>query len=220
MFLNQITLLVLFFCSYVFANMAPSYPEPGTVWKSGNSYEITWVNDKHSPSIAKAWKDFRIDFMTGDNMNQKFLINVAKNLDGTKIKSFNWTVPEVEPHAAIYFFKFSNGKGQDAWTTRFAITGQDGKLFRPQKSTQPDGAKIPWGIGKLVNNDIDSKNSNQKEISTITDTNSVDSAIPPITENNIVDSVIVSNNTKKNNLSFSVLLISILATNSFLYLLQ
>lgn len=39
-----------------------------------------------------------------------------------------------------------------AWTTRFGITGEDGKLEKPEHSVQPDGAKIPWGVGKLTGN--------------------------------------------------------------------
>lgn len=27
---------------YIHADMAPSYPEPGTVWKAGHQYEIVW----------------------------------------------------------------------------------------------------------------------------------------------------------------------------------
>jgi hypothetical protein len=27
---------------YVSANMAPNYPEPGTIWKAGKEYEISW----------------------------------------------------------------------------------------------------------------------------------------------------------------------------------
>ncbi|KAI9473672.1 MAG: hypothetical protein EXX96DRAFT_578890 [Benjaminiella poitrasii] len=216
MFSTKITLLTLLFCSYVCANMAPSYPEPGTVWKTGNTYEITWVNDKHAPSIARAWKNFKIDFMTGDNVNQKFLKNVATGLDGTKIKSFNWTAPEVEPHAAIYFLMFSNGKGQNAWTTRFGITGQDGKLVKPEKSVQPDGAKIPWGIGKVVESNGDvSKGTN-----TATAINPTSSALPSTVEvNDAVASIPVSSGSMKMNLPSFVLFAFILIINTFLYLL-
>jgi hypothetical protein len=37
-----------------------------------------------------------------------------------------------------------------AWTTRFGITGEDGKLEKPENAIQPDGTKIPWGVGKLA----------------------------------------------------------------------
>lgn len=36
-------LLAVAACTYaVSANMAPNYPEPGTIWKAGQEYEITW----------------------------------------------------------------------------------------------------------------------------------------------------------------------------------
>ncbi|CAO3678631.1 hypothetical protein G6F70_007195 [Rhizopus microsporus] len=136
---------------YIHADMAPSYPEPGTVWKAGHQYEIVWEDDHHGS--MNAWKKFRIDFMTGDNDHQRFLMNVARNLDATKTTSFNWTAPTVSPAAPIYFFMFTNDKGENAWTTRFGITGEDGKLAKPQYTTQPDGSKIPWGVGKIVRTD-------------------------------------------------------------------
>lgn len=53
---------------------------------------------------------FFLDFMTGDNHNQKFLKNVAANLDATSnVSSLHWVAPQVEPNAAIYFFMFTNG---------------------------------------------------------------------------------------------------------------
>ncbi|CAO3585989.1 unnamed protein product [Absidia cylindrospora] len=141
------------------AAMAPSYPSPGTVWKS--------ADDNTAPSIASGWKDFKIDFMTGDNSQQVFLSNVATNLDGTKISKFTWTAPEVKPNAAVYFFMFSNGK-DSAWTTRFGITGADGVLAEPEHATQPTGEKIPWGTGALASgssNTTASGNSTQPAVS-------------------------------------------------------
>ncbi|ORZ10866.1 hypothetical protein BCR42DRAFT_422217 [Absidia repens] len=149
------------------ASMAPSYPSPGTVWKSGQQYDILWADDNAAPSIASGWKDFKIDFMTGDNSQQVFLSNVASNLDGTKISKFTWTAPEVKPNAAVYFFMFSNGK-DSAWTTRFGITGADGVLAEPEHATQPTGEKIPWGTGALASgggNSTASGNSTQSAVS-------------------------------------------------------
>jgi hypothetical protein len=40
MFLTKV--LIASFCAYVVADMAPNYPEPGTIWKSGTEYEISW----------------------------------------------------------------------------------------------------------------------------------------------------------------------------------
>lgn len=103
------------------AALAPSTPEPGTVWKAGEENEIIWGNaspntmaactlvriltlvsieeDGVKPTIKQGWQNFKIgttqsnpaglwmksahvklytaDLMTGDNMDQKFLTNVA-----------------------------------------------------------------------------------------------------------------------------------------------
>ncbi|KAI8974901.1 hypothetical protein BDB01DRAFT_375540 [Pilobolus umbonatus] len=135
--------------SCIQAEMAPSYPEPGTVWKAGKEYTISWYDDEMNPHMKKNWKNFKIDFMTGDNHNQKFIRNVVKGLDASKTNEYKWLAPEVDPHSAIYFLMFTNDKGMNAWTTRFGITGEDGKLDPPQHDTQPNGDSIPWGIGKL-----------------------------------------------------------------------
>ncbi|KAI9358355.1 hypothetical protein BD770DRAFT_387131 [Pilaira anomala] len=149
MFLTKVFIACIS-CALVVADMAPNYPEPGTIWKTGEQYEISWFDDKKPPSVSKAWTKFKIDFMTGDNNNQKFLKNVARDLDGSKISTFNWTAPDVNPHSAIYFFMFTNENGDNAWTTRFAITDTEENMVKPQHAKQPDGAKIPWGVGKMV----------------------------------------------------------------------
>ncbi|CAO3609369.1 unnamed protein product [Cunninghamella blakesleeana] len=133
------------------ANMAPSYPSPGIVWQSGKQYDILWGDDGTAPNMNQGWTDFKIDFMTGDNLQQKFITNVASNLDATKVTKYTWTAPEVNPNSAIYFFMFTNSKGESAWTTRFGISGADGKLTEPEHATQANGDKIPWGIGALAN---------------------------------------------------------------------
>ncbi|KAI8092659.1 uncharacterized protein BX664DRAFT_327837 [Halteromyces radiatus] len=147
------------------ASMAPSYPSPGTVWKAGQQYDILWADDSTSPSIASGWKDFKIDFMTGDNNNQIFITNVASNLDGTKISKYTWTAPEVNPNSAIYFFMFTNTAGNSAWTTRFGISGPNGELTPPEHATQPTGEKIPWGVGALASGNSTSSASNSTQSS-------------------------------------------------------
>ncbi|KAG2206733.1 hypothetical protein INT47_003675 [Mucor saturninus] len=113
---------------------------------------VVAVDDNQEPPMDETWSNFKIDFMTGDNNHQKFLKSVAKNLDASQLTSYNWTAPKVEPHSAIYFFMFTNDKGENAWTTRFAITGDDEKVVEPEKSVQSDGSKIPWGVGRIVTN--------------------------------------------------------------------
>ncbi|KAI9499669.1 hypothetical protein BDB00DRAFT_12032 [Zychaea mexicana] len=133
------------------AALAPSYPEPGTVWTVGQEYDITWEDDGAKPSMKKGWKNFKIDLMTGDNMDQIFLTNVASNLSAAAgPPSFKYKAPSVEPYSPIYFFMFTNEDGENAWTTRFAIVGEDGKQEPPTNLKQPSGEKIPWGVGKLA----------------------------------------------------------------------
>ncbi|KAI8391502.1 uncharacterized protein BYT42DRAFT_557082 [Radiomyces spectabilis] len=136
------------------AAVAPTYPSPGTTWVAGKEYEILWNDDGKSP----AWKKFKIDFMTGDNLNQKVLTNVATDLDPAA-KSFKWKAPEVEPYSAIYFFMFTGDSGEASWTTRFAITGADGQQVEPPNKTQPDGEDIPWGVGSLKSGNTNATNS-------------------------------------------------------------
>lgn len=43
MVLKSVLLSALVVCAY--AEMAPNYPEPGTIWKAGQEYEISWCNE-------------------------------------------------------------------------------------------------------------------------------------------------------------------------------
>ncbi|CDS07946.1 hypothetical protein LRAMOSA01895 [Lichtheimia ramosa] len=146
--------------SSVSAVIAPTYPSPGTVWTAGKEYTITWKDDGQKPDLATAWTNFKIDFMTGDNLNQTVLTNVASGLDATKISSYKWTAPQVDPYSAVYFFMFSNDKGDSAWTTRFGIVAKDGDSLVPEsEKTQPDGSDIPWGNGQLAGGASSSNNT-------------------------------------------------------------
>lgn len=83
MILARIVFITSLLCAYINADMAPNYPEPGTIWKTGQQYEITWcknkqmdrnddlflflidfffkkVDDKQSPTMEKTWKKFKI----------------------------------------------------------------------------------------------------------------------------------------------------------------
>ncbi|KAI8138160.1 hypothetical protein BJV82DRAFT_301409 [Fennellomyces sp. T-0311] len=140
---------IMAFASGIAATMAPNYPQPGTVWTAGKQYTITWADDGNSPSANESWTNFKIDFMTGDNINMVHLTNVASGLDASAISSYTWTAPQVDPYSAIYFLQFTNGEA--AWTTRFAIVAQDGDTpAKEPESTQPSGDAIPWGVGKLA----------------------------------------------------------------------
>ncbi|ORX58268.1 hypothetical protein DM01DRAFT_328624 [Hesseltinella vesiculosa] len=142
--------LSLLFCASMItlsaANMAPSTPEPGTVWVEDKEYDI---DDKGLPSISESWQDFRIELMTGEDENQVKLGTIASNVNPLD-KKITIRAPKVSPHAPIYFLMFSNDHGEFAWTTRFAIVDAGLKQLAPEKSSQPNGQKIPWGIGKLA----------------------------------------------------------------------
>lgn len=130
------------------ADVTPSAPGPGSVFKEGDNCQITWKGDADSKTV---WKDMSIELMTGDNFNMVHLTTVANNQDGTVDGQFQYPCPEVTPNAAIYFYQFSTANTPNlTWTTRFTIAGADGSTTEPTESTQPGtNAAIPWGTGAL-----------------------------------------------------------------------
>ncbi|KAI8976506.1 hypothetical protein BDB01DRAFT_853145 [Pilobolus umbonatus] len=126
------------------ALVSPSYPYPGVVQKEGELHEILW-----STTPVDNDQTYTIEFMTGSDTVQTVLATVATNVSADLLK-YPYIVPQVTPHSAIYFFKFTGSKGDFAWATRFGITGADGILTPELERTQADGKKIPWGEGKLV----------------------------------------------------------------------
>ncbi|KAI8339427.1 hypothetical protein BC941DRAFT_420460 [Chlamydoabsidia padenii] len=171
------------------ANMSPSYPEPGTVWTSGKEYEITWEEDNAEPTMNATWKNFRIDLMTGEDMDQTLLTNIAENVKGESLK-YKYTVPEVTPHAPIYFLMFTSDDGEFAWSTRFAIVSEDGKQQVPEHSSQPSGEKIPWGVGKLTSSNDTSPSNKGAELVSVT-SNVIKSAIAPSDNHQVSKSAVM-----------------------------
>jgi hypothetical protein len=55
--------------------------------------------------------------MSGSNDNMTFVTRVAQGLDGTdpKIVPFNWTCPDVQPYAPIYFYQARGHPRCDAY---------------------------------------------------------------------------------------------------------
>ncbi|KAI8876197.1 hypothetical protein K501DRAFT_232421 [Backusella circina FSU 941] len=141
---------LLLFVYTVNADLKTKYPDQNTIWKTGEEYELTWFDSDKVSNLGKKWKNMRVDLMTGDNGNQKFLKNFGKNIDAKMVKSIKIKAPDVEPHAPVYFIMFSSPFGQKVWSTRFAIAGQDGVVAPAENAAQPDGKPIPWGVGKLV----------------------------------------------------------------------
>ncbi|EKM59876.1 uncharacterized protein PHACADRAFT_85619 [Phanerochaete carnosa HHB-10118-sp] len=138
----------------VFAGVTPTAPGPGQTFNAGSNCTIQWDVDQ-----SETWKNVTIDLMSGSNSNMSFVTNVAWGLDGTDptLTPFNWTCPEVDPYAPIYFYQFTNGlTGNVTWTTRFTIASSSAEYFSPTNATQPNGDPIPWGTGILAANGTDS----------------------------------------------------------------
>ncbi|KAG0743234.1 hypothetical protein G6F57_005870 [Rhizopus arrhizus] len=153
------------------AAVSPTYPQPGTVQIQGQSYDITWSFDGKNAS-----ETYQIDFMTGSNDNQKVLSTVAKGVSANLLK-YSFTAPEVSPNSAIYFFMFTGSNGDQAWTTRFGIAANAGaSLTAEPESTQPNGDKIPWGIGKLASSSSNSTSAASSAV--VASASAASSAIP------------------------------------------
>jgi len=132
----------------VLADVTPSEPSPGSVFRAGQTCRLTWQGDTDSTTV---WKDMAIELMSGSNLDMVHVTTVTTNQDGTKDGSFEYTCPEVTPYSAIYFYQFSSSHtANKTWTTRFTIESADGSSTPPANAKQPSGEAIPWGVGKLV----------------------------------------------------------------------
>ncbi|KAF8075242.1 hypothetical protein FPV67DRAFT_1777928 [Lyophyllum atratum] len=131
------------------ADVGPTVPGPGTIYKEGKKCHIEWTGDAGSKT---AWKNMAIELMTGDNFNMKHLTTVATGLDGTVAGTFDHPCPAVNPNSAIYFYQFSApGATTKQWATRFAIASPSGATTPPPNALQPTtNAPIPWGVGALA----------------------------------------------------------------------
>lgn len=137
------------------ADVTPSAPGPGSVFKAGGQCPMEW-----GVGTASRWKSMTIDLMTGDNQSMVKVTNVATDIDGTTQSSHTWTCPEVDPNAPVYFYQFTDKNGaHPAWTTRFTIASDTGAVVAAPNPTQPDGSAVPWGIGKLANGSSSSSTS-------------------------------------------------------------
>lgn len=141
--------LVAVLAGVVSAAPNPTEPSSTSVFNVGGTCSIKWDADS-----TKTWKSMSIQLMTGDNWNMIHITTVAQDIDATDAtkNSFTYTCPEVTPTSAIYFYQFSSAADPKdlLWTTRFTIAGAGGETTTPSETTQPDGQKIPWGKGALV----------------------------------------------------------------------
>ncbi|KAF9522368.1 hypothetical protein CPB83DRAFT_864547 [Crepidotus variabilis] len=130
------------------AQVVPSEPSPGTVSNAGSTCRVTWQAD---PASKTDWKTMAIQLMSGDNLEMAHITTITSNQDGTKDGAFEYKCPEVTPNSAIYFYQFSSPAVPDhTWTTRFTIASDSGATTPPANAVQPDGDKVPWGVGNLV----------------------------------------------------------------------
>ncbi|KAF9454415.1 hypothetical protein P691DRAFT_808555 [Macrolepiota fuliginosa MF-IS2] len=132
------------------ADVVPSEPSPGAVYREGQTCPIVWEADPDSPT---AWKNMNIELMTGDNFDMQHLTTVATNQDGTVNGRFQFPCPGVTINAPIYFYQFTSPSATDkTWTTRFTIASTSGQTVPAPNATQPgSGEAIPWGVGALTN---------------------------------------------------------------------
>jgi len=129
----------------VTADPDPSIPGPGDSYKQGGDCRIEWAVD----STGK-WTDMQIELKTGSNLAMVPL-KVITTIDATKETKYVYPCPKVTPNSAIYFYEFtSSSSTEKLWTTRFAITDENGNGTPPSDATQPNGDKIPWGTGSLA----------------------------------------------------------------------
>jgi len=146
MFARLIIAAIALSALLVRADPTPIVPGPGDSYKEGGTCLIQW-----DPDTTGEWTDMLIELKTGDNYNMVPLQAIT-TIDGTKQTRFTYTCPFVYPNSAIYFYEFSsNSSTTKYWTTRFTITDQEGNSTPPTETTQPNGDKIPWGKGSLIN---------------------------------------------------------------------
>lgn len=130
----------------VMADPNPTVPGPGDSYKEGGNCTIKWDAD-----TTGTWTDMKIQLMTGDNYNMVQLKSVT-TIDATVKTQYTYKCPNVTPNSAIYFYQFiSASSTAKYWTTRFTITDAAGQSTPPTETTQPNGDKIPWGTGSIVN---------------------------------------------------------------------
>ncbi|GJE87548.1 GPI anchored serine-threonine rich family protein [Phanerochaete sordida] len=149
----RLTLLPLALIAVALADLTPTAPGPGQSFNAGSNCTINWDVDS-----TGTWNNVTINLMSGSNTNMSLVTNVVSGLDGTDatLVPMNWTCPDVDPYAPIYFYQFSDGLGNTTWTTRFTIASSSGEHFPPENAAQPNGDPIPWGTGTLAANGTDS----------------------------------------------------------------
>lgn len=132
----------------VHAEVVPTAPGPGDIFKEGGQCSFTWDAD-----TSGVWKTMNVELMSGSNTGMVHITTVT-SLDGTDATkgTYSYDCPKVTPNSAIYFYQFSTPAlpANLTWTTRFTIAAADGSTTAPENQNEPDGQNIPWGTGALV----------------------------------------------------------------------
>ncbi|KAH7926753.1 hypothetical protein BV22DRAFT_1194087 [Leucogyrophana mollusca] len=142
-------LALLLFSSAASAALTATSPGPNEKYRAGSTCTIKWSVD-----TTNIWNNVTIDLMSGPNLNMSQVTTVVRHIDGTnsRLTSFNWTCPEVDPYSNIYFYQLSNNAdtANSVWTARFTIESPSGESTPAEHTEQPGGAPIPWGTGHLA----------------------------------------------------------------------
>ncbi|CAB4478877.1 uncharacterized protein OCT59_025984 [Rhizophagus irregularis] len=129
------------------ANIFPTNPDGGAaIFTPNQKVSIEWKDDGKAPNL-KALGVVLVEFMTGADLEQVPLEPIGKVT--ATVGKIAWVVPEVDPPGKFYFLRFSNGKVDDVYTTRFTITGKNGKY--PAETIPPPAVGKNLGkVGKIV----------------------------------------------------------------------
>ncbi|TNY22279.1 hypothetical protein DMC30DRAFT_157014 [Rhodotorula diobovata] len=138
--------------SLAHAAVQPTWPGgKGLVFRAGDTCSFRYKVD-----TTNTWTSFAVDLMSGSNYEMVEVTRIASDLDGTVgdeegNAELNFTCPEVDPPAPIYFLEATQDDKDPVWTNRFALAAPNGTVVPAPHNNQPDDETIPWGVGALVN---------------------------------------------------------------------
>lgn len=229
------TLLVILSSLVAHAEVNPTEPGPGDVFRAGQMCHASWVGDEESKT---EWKDMDIELMTGSNNDMIHLLSksdsaigslwdvdfaqaVATEQDGSVAGKVDFTCPEVNPYSAIYFYQFSSPHSTaKAWTTRFTIASPSGDVVPPTNQTQPgSNEKIPWGTGSVEDapKAVSSMNIGVEASQTVHSTSSASKSLSSTSSFNSTTSTSTTSRTSTSTSNLKTVIFTALssASNSF-----
>jgi hypothetical protein len=117
-------------------------PVAATKWAAGQKVVIKWT-DQGKPSLT-TMGPMTIDLMTGANLKQILVQNLATNVKPTA-KQLAVTVPKFTGPSGVFYFLRYTSDNQVYFTTRFLISGISGNFpgFNPQDLNATGAAAPP-----------------------------------------------------------------------------